>query len=148
MTDPTLRPDRLPRHVAIIMDGNGRWAEARGLERNAGHRAGVAAVRTAAATAPKALKTFSTVATVSSAALRTFSTSSPGLCTMSVTASATSCSALGSGCGIQRFSTLVRGDGDTSSMTWPISSDAMPSIMAWWVLVMTAVWFFARPSTR
>ena len=50
--------------------------------------------------------------------------------------------------GVCGYSTLVRGDGETSSMTWPISSDAMPSIMAWWVLVMTAVWFFARPSTR
>jgi len=40
-----LRPDRLPKHVAIIMDGNGRWAERRGLERSAGHRAGVDAVR-------------------------------------------------------------------------------------------------------
>lgn len=45
MTNVALRPDRVPRHVAIIMDGNGRWAEARGLERNAGHRAGVDAVR-------------------------------------------------------------------------------------------------------
>src|SRR6476659_4317085 len=41
------RPDlgRLPRHVAIIMDGNGRWAKGRGLPRAEGHRAGVAAVR-------------------------------------------------------------------------------------------------------
>ncbi len=37
--------DRLPRHVAVIMDGNGRWASARGLPRVEGHRAGVAAVR-------------------------------------------------------------------------------------------------------
>src|SRR3954469_9003442 len=37
--------DRLPRHVAIIMDGNGRWAKARGLPRVEGHRAGVARVR-------------------------------------------------------------------------------------------------------
>lgn len=36
---------RLPRHVAVIMDGNGRWAEARGLSRIHGHRAGVEAVR-------------------------------------------------------------------------------------------------------
>lgn len=36
---------RLPRHVAIIMDGNGRWAAARGLPRVAGHRAGAQAVR-------------------------------------------------------------------------------------------------------
>ncbi len=35
----------LPRHVAIIMDGNGRWAQGRGLPRVEGHRAGVAAVR-------------------------------------------------------------------------------------------------------
>jgi len=43
MSEPTY--DRLPRHVAIIMDGNGRWAEQRGLERSAGHRAGVETVR-------------------------------------------------------------------------------------------------------
>ena len=36
---------RLPRHVAMIMDGNGRWAKARGLPRVEGHRAGVEAVR-------------------------------------------------------------------------------------------------------
>ena len=36
---------RLPRHVAVIMDGNGRWAGARHLPRIAGHRAGIAAVR-------------------------------------------------------------------------------------------------------
>jgi len=36
---------RLPAHVAIIMDGNGRWAEKRGLPRIEGHRAGVEAVR-------------------------------------------------------------------------------------------------------
>jgi undecaprenyl diphosphate synthase len=40
-----LRSDRIPRHVAVIMDGNGRWAESQGLERNAGHRAGIEAVR-------------------------------------------------------------------------------------------------------
>ena len=37
--------DRLPRHLAVIMDGNGRWAKARGLPRAEGHRAGVRAVR-------------------------------------------------------------------------------------------------------
>lgn len=36
---------RLPYHIAIIMDGNGRWARARGLPRIAGHRAGVETVR-------------------------------------------------------------------------------------------------------
>ena len=40
-----LPPDRLPRHVAIIMDGNGRWASARGLPRSAGHAAGTEALR-------------------------------------------------------------------------------------------------------
>ena len=39
--------ERLPRHVAIIMDGNGRWAAKRGQPRIAGHRAGVEAVRAA-----------------------------------------------------------------------------------------------------
>ncbi|MES9956479.1 MAG: isoprenyl transferase [Sedimenticola sp.] len=37
---------QLPRHVAIIMDGNGRWAQNRGLPRYAGHQAGVKSVRT------------------------------------------------------------------------------------------------------
>ena len=37
----------VPRHVAIIMDGNGRWAQKRGLPRAAGHRAGAEAVRRA-----------------------------------------------------------------------------------------------------
>src|SRR5215467_9279872 len=35
----------IPRHVAIIMDGNGRWAAARGLPRGEGHRRGVEALR-------------------------------------------------------------------------------------------------------
>jgi len=43
-----------PRHVAIIMDGNGRWAERRGLPRAAGHRAGAEAVRTTLKAAVKA----------------------------------------------------------------------------------------------
>ena len=37
--------DRLPRHIAIIMDGNGRWAQKRALPRSMGHRAGVEALR-------------------------------------------------------------------------------------------------------
>ena len=40
-----LPPGRMPRHVAIIMDGNGRWAKAKGLARSAGHAAGVEALR-------------------------------------------------------------------------------------------------------
>jgi undecaprenyl diphosphate synthase len=38
-------PDRLPRHIAVIMDGNGRWAQERGLPRHEGHRRGVRSVR-------------------------------------------------------------------------------------------------------
>ncbi|MEG0986404.1 MAG: isoprenyl transferase [Clostridia bacterium] len=38
-------PARLPRHVAVVMDGNGRWAEKRGLPRSAGHSAGVETLR-------------------------------------------------------------------------------------------------------
>ena len=45
MDAPGPRKDGLPRHVAVIMDGNGRWAEQRGLPRSEGHRAGVEAVR-------------------------------------------------------------------------------------------------------
>jgi undecaprenyl diphosphate synthase len=45
LTAAGLLPERLPRHVAIIMDGNGRWARQRGLPRIEGHRRGVAAVR-------------------------------------------------------------------------------------------------------
>lgn len=37
--------DRMPRHIAIIMDGNGRWAQARGLPRAEGHRQGAKSVR-------------------------------------------------------------------------------------------------------
>ena len=45
MAESYKNPERLPRHVAIIMDGNGRWAKARGLPRALGHRAGVEAMR-------------------------------------------------------------------------------------------------------
>lgn len=41
----TKRSNNIPRHIAIIMDGNGRWARNRGLERSAGHKAGVDTVR-------------------------------------------------------------------------------------------------------
>lgn len=42
---PEIDKTRLPRHVAIIMDGNGRWAQARGLDRSEGHVEGVNTVR-------------------------------------------------------------------------------------------------------
>lgn len=42
--------ERVPRHVSIIMDGNGRWATARGLDRSKGHVAGVDALREAVTT--------------------------------------------------------------------------------------------------
>ena len=41
---------RLPRHIAVIMDGNGRWAKQRGSPRVEGHRAGIASVREAVET--------------------------------------------------------------------------------------------------
>ena len=46
-------PARMPRHVAIIMDGNGRWARQRHLPRVAGHRAGIQAVRDTVETAAR-----------------------------------------------------------------------------------------------
>jgi undecaprenyl diphosphate synthase len=46
----SLDPSRLPAHVAVIMDGNGRWAKRRNLPRVAGHRAGVEPVRVAVET--------------------------------------------------------------------------------------------------
>ncbi|MFO8036301.1 MAG: isoprenyl transferase [Anaerolineales bacterium] len=47
MNDKSLEiPEKIPQHVAIIMDGNGRWASARGLPRLAGHRAGTENLRT------------------------------------------------------------------------------------------------------
>lgn len=46
-----LDPERVPAHVAVIMDGNGRWASRRRLPRVAGHRAGAASVREAIAAA-------------------------------------------------------------------------------------------------
>ena len=46
-------PDRMPRHVAIIMDGNGRWAKARSLPRVEGHRAGIRSVRDTVETAAR-----------------------------------------------------------------------------------------------
>ena len=45
LNDFGLQRETIPRHVAIIMDGNGRWAKARGMMRSAGHRAGVNALR-------------------------------------------------------------------------------------------------------
>jgi len=41
----TLKPDLLPRHIAVIMDGNGRWARKRSLNRIKGHREGAESVR-------------------------------------------------------------------------------------------------------
>ena len=41
---PKLKADQIPNHVAVVMDGNGRWAKKRGLARTAGHEAGEAAL--------------------------------------------------------------------------------------------------------
>ena len=45
MTMPEAPANAIPKHIACIMDGNGRWAEARGLPRREGHRAGAESVR-------------------------------------------------------------------------------------------------------
>src|SRR6266446_2886555 len=45
LKDAGLDPARLPRHIAVIMDGNGRWAQERGLPRIEGHSRGVKSVR-------------------------------------------------------------------------------------------------------
>ena len=51
--DDSMESAMIPTHVAVIMDGNGRWAEARALPRHAGHRSGVKAVRETVETAAK-----------------------------------------------------------------------------------------------
>jgi undecaprenyl diphosphate synthase len=45
LKEKVLKKGNLPKHIAIIMDGNGRWAKRRGLPRTAGHRAGVKTVK-------------------------------------------------------------------------------------------------------
>ena len=50
--EPAAEPAPPPLHVAIIMDGNGRWAKARGLPRSLGHRAGVNALKRTVEAAP------------------------------------------------------------------------------------------------
>ena len=61
-----INKDKLPKHVAVIMDGNGRWAKSRGEERTFGHKSGVTSVRNAISACDKVgieyltLYTFST----------------------------------------------------------------------------------------
>jgi len=61
-----LPAEKIPQHVAIIMDGNGRWANARNLHRTEGHKAGVASV--------KRLVKFAPIVGVKMLTLYTFST--------------------------------------------------------------------------
>jgi undecaprenyl diphosphate synthase len=51
LENPVLDPKRIPRHVAIIMDGNGRWAKQRNLPRIMGHKAGTESVKNIVRTA-------------------------------------------------------------------------------------------------
>lgn len=53
MQNSQLPPEALPKHIAIIMDGNGRWAKAQGKPRVFGHKNGVSAVRKTISTAAK-----------------------------------------------------------------------------------------------
>lgn len=71
MNDDDQQPDgtasqQVPDHVAVIMDGNGRWARARGMPRHAGHRAGVKSVRETVEAAAKRGVSFLTVFAFSS----------------------------------------------------------------------------------
>ncbi len=59
-------PQPVPKHVAVIMDGNGRWARTRGMPRHAGHRAGVKSVRETVETAARRGVPFLTVFAFSS----------------------------------------------------------------------------------
>lgn len=59
-------PQQVPTHVAVIMDGNGRWALARGMPRHAGHRAGVKSVRETVETAARRGVSYLTVFAFSS----------------------------------------------------------------------------------
>ena len=56
---------RMPQHIAIIMDGNGRWAKAQGLDRSAGHKAGIGALHSVLEAAGKAGVKYLTVYTFS-----------------------------------------------------------------------------------
>ncbi|MDX9705048.1 MAG: polyprenyl diphosphate synthase, partial [Weeksellaceae bacterium] len=47
LTNTQINSENLPQHVAIIMDGNGRWAKERGFARTVGHQNGIESVRTA-----------------------------------------------------------------------------------------------------
>ncbi|MDA9557211.1 isoprenyl transferase [Vibrio sp.] len=53
MQNPHISPEALPKHIAVIMDGNGRWAKAQGKPRVFGHKNGVSAVRKTISTAAK-----------------------------------------------------------------------------------------------
>ncbi|MDR2954092.1 MAG: isoprenyl transferase [Prevotella sp.] len=57
--------DRVPRHIAVIMDGNGRWAKKQGLDRTFGHKEGIAAVRRAIEAASEARVPYLTLYTFS-----------------------------------------------------------------------------------
>lgn len=61
----SIDPDKIPNHIAIIMDGNGRWAKKRALPRVVGHEYGVKSVRTVAETAAKLGVKFLTLYTFS-----------------------------------------------------------------------------------
>ena len=52
MSPPPTEPSAAPLHVAIVMDGNGRWAKRRGLPRSLGHRAGVESLKRTVNAAP------------------------------------------------------------------------------------------------
>ena len=66
LAEEILRRGNLPKHIAVIMDGNGRWAQKRGLPRTSGHRAGVKAVKRVVQAASRVKLEFLTLYTFSS----------------------------------------------------------------------------------
>ena len=123
-----------------------RWVEIGTLSGLVG--AGRTAVRTADSSPPATPATCATVSVASRTAARAASTALPGRATASPTASRTSFHGGGSGRAVQVSTGSSRPSGVSSRTTWPMSIDAIPSTMAWWVLAMIATRPPERPSTR
>ena len=125
---------------------NRRWVEIGTLSGLTG--AGRTAVRTAENRPPATPATLVTVSAASRTASRAASTALPGRETFSLNASYISRHDDGSLRATQTSSGVERPEAVSSSTTWPMSIDATPSTIAWWVLVTSATRPPDRPSTR